>query len=245
MNRAGRGQIANPEVQEGRMMTKKKFELTEERHPRVRGLRRIRAVRDIPEAWVEAGDLGGWIEYEKNLSHEGSCWVFGEAIVSGSALVTDDAQIYGRAVVYGKARVSGEARVYDSATIFGSAEVTGAARVYGWAAVTGESEMFGSAMVTGKTVLTGRAQVYDEAHVLSMTVHASASYAATLTRTDSGHTLLVGCWQGTVPEFRSMILGEDWPQADAATRALRRPELLAFADMCEARIKSWKEQDDA
>lgn len=60
-------------------------------------LHRIRAVRDIPEHNVKAGDLGGWIEAERNLSQKGAAWV------ADSALVMDSA------------RVTGKARVMDSA----------------------------------------------------------------------------------------------------------------------------------
>ena len=60
-------------------------------------LHRIRAVREIPEHNVKAGDLGGWIEAERNLSQKGAAWV------ADSALVMDSA------------RVTGKARVMDSA----------------------------------------------------------------------------------------------------------------------------------
>ena len=52
---------------------------------------RIRAVRDF--GTVKAGDLGGWLEKEENLSHDGEAWVGGEAQVTGAALVTGDALV--------------------------------------------------------------------------------------------------------------------------------------------------------
>lgn len=45
-------------------------------------LHRIRAVIDFGD--VKAGDLGGWIEKEENLSHEGNAWVCGNAEVWGA-----------------------------------------------------------------------------------------------------------------------------------------------------------------
>lgn len=50
---------------------------------------RIRAVIDIPAHNVKKGDLGGWIEKEGNLSHEGNCWL-GNGIVSGSSTIKGD-----------------------------------------------------------------------------------------------------------------------------------------------------------
>ena len=34
---------------------------------------------------VSKGELGGWVEKEKNLDQEGNAWVYGDARVSGSA----------------------------------------------------------------------------------------------------------------------------------------------------------------
>ena len=57
-----------------------KYELTNETKA-VNGktLFRIRALEDFSN--VKAGDLGGWIESESNLSQEGTCWVYGKAQV--------------------------------------------------------------------------------------------------------------------------------------------------------------------
>ena len=38
-------------------------------------LHRIRAIRDFSN--VKTGDLGGYIEKESNLSHDGNCWIYG------------------------------------------------------------------------------------------------------------------------------------------------------------------------
>ena len=55
-------------------------------------LHQIKALRDIGD-FVKAGDLGGWIEKEANLSQEEDCWVFGNAEVSGNAQVSGYAQV--------------------------------------------------------------------------------------------------------------------------------------------------------
>jgi hypothetical protein len=60
-------------------------------------LRRIRAVRDF--CGVKAGDYGGYIEDENNLSQDGNAWVFGNARVSDNACM------------FGNARVSGDAKI--------------------------------------------------------------------------------------------------------------------------------------
>lgn len=46
-------------------------------------LHQIEAVKDFED--VKAGDKGGWIENEENLSQEDDCWVSCNAWVSGNA----------------------------------------------------------------------------------------------------------------------------------------------------------------
>lgn len=68
----------------------KKYELTGETKE-IGGvtLHRIRALIDIPEHDVKAGDLGGWIEAERNLSQNGEAWVTGKAWVTGFLLAKE------------------------------------------------------------------------------------------------------------------------------------------------------------
>ena len=54
-------------------------------------LHRIKALTDFGD--VKAGDLGGWVESEDNLSQVGKCWVAGEAKVFAKAKVYDNAEI--------------------------------------------------------------------------------------------------------------------------------------------------------
>ena len=74
----------------------KKYRLTEET-TKVgnRTLYRIQALRDFGN--VKEGDIGGYIESEKNLSQDGNAWVYGNARVYGDAWVSGNARVYGDA----------------------------------------------------------------------------------------------------------------------------------------------------
>ena len=98
-----------------------------------RKLYRIRALKDFHN--VKKGKVGGYIASERNLSHEGEAWVYGNACVSGDARISDDAWVYGDAQVYGDAWVSGNAQVYGNARVYGDAQVYGNAQVSGNAQV--------------------------------------------------------------------------------------------------------------
>ena len=77
----------------------KKFELTAESKINWFGrtLYRIKACIDFTTTSgdeVKAGDLGGYVEKEQNLSHDGKAWVWGNAEVWGNAKVCGDASIF-------------------------------------------------------------------------------------------------------------------------------------------------------
>ena len=79
----------------------KKYELTDEfiEHWSGKKLYRIRAL--VAFGFVMAGQLGGFVESEKNLdqSLSGNAWVYGNAQVSGNAEVYGDAWVRSYAVI--------------------------------------------------------------------------------------------------------------------------------------------------
>ena len=112
----------------------KKFELTTEFITNALGkkLFRIKALVEFGD--VKAGEIGGYVEKEENVSQYGNAWVYGNAKVYGNA------RVYGNAKVYGNARVSGNAWVYGDTCVYGNAKVSGNARVSGDAMVSGNTD---------------------------------------------------------------------------------------------------------
>ena len=94
----------------------KKFRLTDNKKE-VRGITFYQIESLIDFGDVQAGDKGGWIAKEENLSQCGDAWVYGNAKVSGNAWVSGDAEVYGNAWVYGNAEVSGDANIHGEADI--------------------------------------------------------------------------------------------------------------------------------
>ena len=114
----------------------KKYALTNEViGPR---LHRIVALRDIPRHGVKAGDLGGFVESESNLSQKGDAWI------AGNACAFADARVSGNACVSGKARISGDARIYGDARVAGEACVSGEARISGYTQIFGDAKVCSS-----------------------------------------------------------------------------------------------------
>ena len=96
---------------------------------------RIRALRDIPEHKVRIGDLGGFVEGERNLSHEGAAWIADEAMavdqsrVEGDALMQGYSHMRGQSVLHGTATIGGHVGAADRAVIGGNVRLLGSVRV--------------------------------------------------------------------------------------------------------------------
>ena len=157
----------------------KKYELTDEfiEHWSGKKLYRIRAL--VAFGFVMAGQLGGFVESEKNLDQS----------LSGNAWV------YGNAQVYGNAEVSGNAEVFGNAEVYGDAQVSGNAWVYGNAQVSGNAEVYGDAWVRSYAVISERKMIFVATNV--------GSENGTLTVFNGKDGLIVtrGCFTGTVDEF--------------------------------------------
>lgn len=155
----------------------KKYELTgETKEISSVTLHRIRALIDIPEHDVKAGDFGGWLETEENLSHNGAAWVAGNALVMDVAMVM------------------------DSALVTDSARVTGAAIVMNSARVTGNSWVRGNALVTGK------ARIMKSSDCITIGAIGSRNDTTTFYRgADGGIYVSCGCFSGSIDDFAAKV----------------------------------------
>lgn len=149
----------------------KKYEILKDQAITMNGstIYRIKALKNFGD--VEAGDMGGFVESEDNLSHEGPCWIYGDAMVYHKAKVKDNAIVRNYVHVFNNARVmenaivEGHARVSDDSTVFGNARVKDNANVFGrgiihgFAIVQDNATVFEQARIRGETIIKDYAQV--------------------------------------------------------------------------------------
>ncbi len=157
-----------------------KYEITDIAHEKYPFLHRIRALQDIGSE-IKAGDLGGFVEAEWNLSYEDSdSWIFDDAIAANLAFVCEGASLRDQAIACGNSAIrqgavlSGHARVEDTACISG-ALVEGHARVSSRGIIapcagkspvlTGECIVLG--MVTGNVCIAGSAVVLGDEKIFN------------------------------------------------------------------------------
>ena len=137
-----------------------KYEITDIAHEKYPFLHRIRALRDIGSE-VKAGDLGGFVECESNLSFEtgDDAWIFDNAIAAGEGCVDKGSVLRERAIVCGCAyashgtEMSGDSRAEDDAYIRGG-------RLSRCARVSGNGMVLQSPTTKASPILTGNCAVY-------------------------------------------------------------------------------------
>jgi carbonic anhydrase/acetyltransferase-like protein (isoleucine patch superfamily) len=184
-----------------------------------RKLYRIEALKDFNH--VKTGELGGYIESENNLSHEGNAWVYNDAKVYGGAKIFDNAIIGGKAQIYGNAKIYGNAWVYDNATACNNAWIRGRAKIYGNAWVHGNAKIrnnawvYGSAIIEDNAVICEDARVYENAWVRDNAkiygnawVHGNAEIGNNAVISDKKNWFTVGPI-GSRDDFTTFFLNKD------------------------------------
>lgn len=128
-----------------------------------RTLYRIKALKDF--RIVKKGDLGGFVESEENLSHEGNCWIYHNAKVMDNAIVRDNAEVMDNAIVRDNAIIQDYATIKNNAEIVDEARVTGNARVKDIAKIEENALIKDQALVGGNAIIEGNTIVKDQALV--------------------------------------------------------------------------------
>lgn len=164
----------------------KKYEILKDQAITMNGstIYRIKALRNFGD--VEAGDMGGFVEKEENLSHEGPCWIYDDAMVYHNAKVRDNAIVRGYAHVYNESQVlhnviiEGHARVCNNGTVFGNARIKDNGSVFdhgivnGFAIVQDNAVVRDCARVYGETIIKDHATVAGYIMVSQGTISNSA-----------------------------------------------------------------------
>ena len=138
----------------------KKYEITDIAHPVYPELRRIRALRQVRDD-VPAGELGGFVQSEANLSQgNDEAWLYDDSISRDEANVCGCAELHGQAVAQDLALVSGSAVMYGHAIVCDSAIIAGGcirndALVCGNARIRENAATHIAPVVTGQSVVMG------------------------------------------------------------------------------------------
>ena len=139
-----------------------KYEITNIPHEKYPFLHRIRALRDIGHD-VKAGDLGGFVESESNLSFEDGdeAWIYDNAIACERSYVNKHSQLRDSAVIRNTAyisegaRLSGESKAEDDSYVRGG-QLAEKARVCGNAMIKTLPDTLGIPVIRGNANVYGK-----------------------------------------------------------------------------------------
>ena len=96
-------------------------------------LHRIKALRDFGD--IKTGDLGGYVENENNLSHEGNCWIYDDAKAMDYSVISDNSRMYNNSTMYGNSVMYDNSEMYDNTKMYDNSTL------YNNSAMFGNSEM--------------------------------------------------------------------------------------------------------
>ena len=193
----------------------KKYELTD-RTIDVDGhiLHKIMALKDFRN--VKAGNYGGFIESENNLSHSDECWVcgsakvfgnteiYGNALVSGKALICDNAKIFDDAWVYHDVIVSGGASIYGNARVFGKSKIRDNASIFDSAEIF-DSDISGNAKVFGNSKIHGAMIATNNDIIIVDDLVSRDETVAIFRRRKDIWVSIYGFFHGTLEEFEFVV----------------------------------------
>lgn len=129
----------------------------------------IIALKDFSD--VKAGDVGGFVESEDNLSQTGDCWIYDDAKVYGNAKVSGDAKIHDNAIVCGDSSITGNAivagnvKISDNVWIYDNAIIRDYANISGTSSISGASKISGNVRIGGRVQVSGNAQISKNASI--------------------------------------------------------------------------------
>lgn len=177
---------------------------------------RIQALKSFGS--VKAGDLGGYIESENNLSQDGDSWVYNTAKVYDKAIVWDnveihdnaevfeDSWVYGNAWVCGNSKVFGSAGVYGDVWIYNNAEICDNVRVHDNARVFGNTIIRDNTNVYGYAEIGENAEVHDDADYICVKGLGSAFRDTTFFKCKNDDISVVcGCFNGNLEKFSKKV----------------------------------------
>lgn len=145
-------------------------------------LHRIKALKDIPRYNIKAGDYGGWIESEFNLSHEGDCWLADDAIIRDNAMIINSVYACNYAVIADHARaidnahISGHAYMRDYSLVAGNAIIKDYVKICGTAGIFENVHMSDYALACDNAVIWGDTYLFGDACARGNAIIPQGSY---------------------------------------------------------------------
>ena len=181
----------------------KKYELTTKTKlidgHKVYRIKALKSFNTIIDRKVNKGDLGGWVESEKNLSQDGTCWLFDDAVGyensrrSENSVGYDNSQQFGNSRQSGNSRQFGNSRQYGDSWQFGNSQQYGNSRQFGNPQQFGNSQQYGNSRQIGSSQQFGNSQQFGDSVQYGDSMQYDNSRQSGDSRHITGHDEGTGC----------------------------------------------------
>lgn len=104
---------------------------------------------------VIAGQVGGVVDGEHNLSQYGLSWISYNSSVTGDAMVFDDANLLGSCHLIDQSLAYGQSTLFGNVLMQADSRAFGSCRLRGATVVPGNAWVFGEAVVENTTLASG------------------------------------------------------------------------------------------
>lgn len=176
-------------------------------------LYRIQAEKDFFD--VKKGDLGGYIENEKNLSQQGDCWVYNQAIARDYACVKGNAMLLHTSIVQDSAIVSGYSRILGNSVVKDNAKVLGETIVNNQCVIYGNAKLYCSQdgpQIAEESIINFKVDYHEQYMQLRL------NYIDKIINISEKKFICFDDWSGTLKQFEELVKNEyaDWEEMTTA-----------------------------
>ena len=176
-------------------------------------LYRIQAEKDFFD--VKKGDLGGFVESEENLSHQGDCWVYNQAIVKDNASVRGNAMLLHKSVAQDFALIDGYSRILGNSIIKDKAQVLGETIVNDQCIIYGNAKLHCSQdgpQITEGSIINFHVSYHQQYTQLRL------NYADKIINISEKGLICFDDWSGTLEQFQKLVKSKysDWEEMTTA-----------------------------
>ena len=146
-------------------MNNKKYEILMDEENTIewggRVLHRIKALKDF--WYVKKGDIGGFVEKETNLSHEGNCWIY------DNAKAMDNSKVYGNSRMYGYSKMFDYSEMYDNSAMYDYSEMHDNSRIYDCSEMYNNSAMYDNSTMYDYSIMYNNSEMYNNSTLKNKT----------------------------------------------------------------------------
>lgn len=151
-------------------LTNETIEIFDEANNKFIKLYRIKSLKAFDN--IKNNELGGYVEDESNLSHEGNCWIEDDAKVFNDSIVMDNARVKGlsiidnNSIIKGNAKISGKVVISNNVTIQDKVTVIGSSKIQDGALLKDKVFIFGEPLIKGRMTLKGESKIAGNAKII-------------------------------------------------------------------------------